>query len=177
MTPSPDAVISAPAEVAMPAGVLRDGEQIILTVKPSLWYVLICSWRALLLVAVVAGAYAMSWRWSTLPVWPIILPACFAIMFVQLLLGGFRWLGRLYVLTDRRVIRLQRGQFVDVRDCELSRISRVDVVHGRFERFAGLGSLGFVVGDNPYSVPEWICLSRPDEIADEVRKAISRCRR
>jgi membrane protein YdbS with pleckstrin-like domain len=168
----------AVTEVVLADRILRDGEQIILTVKPSACYVVLSSWPVLLVTAVVAGAFALTNTWnSATPSLQVVLPACAAIAGLGLMVAAVRWLGRLYVLTNRRILRLRGVVRVDVFECELSRISGVAVVRGRAERMVGLGSLEFAVDGNPYAEPDWINIHQPDAVAEEVRKAIARCRR
>lgn len=177
MTPAESAIPAVVSDQAIPERILRDGEQIILAVKPSAWFILLDSIQTLIILGVMA-AFVM-----LIDVVGIYLPAEIRRgLLMGLLLGigltvlfsGFRWLGRLYVLTDRRLLRIYGFVRVSVYECELSRISSVDVIAGLAERIVGIGSLRFEIKDNPYTNPDWINISHVQNVAEEVRAAVSR---
>ena len=164
-------------EVVLSERILRDGEEVILTVKPSGWFVLLYSLPVLAPLAVAAaGAFfiQISLGYFSGTVGLMVLLGCLVAAGGQLLLASFRWLGRLYVLTNQRVLRLRGVVRVDVYDCPLSRISEVDVQCASFERIFALGSMGFAIDGKVTTGPGWINIAHPHEVAEEVRRAIRR---
>ena len=93
---------------------------------------------------------------------------------LRLALMSIRWIGRLYVLTNRRVVRLGGAVATSVADCPLSRISDVAVVSATAERMFGLGSLLFTIDGRLSNEIGWMNLAHPEQVAQEVRKAIRR---
>ncbi|MBS3821978.1 MAG: PH domain-containing protein [Phycisphaerae bacterium] len=176
MTPSPD-VAAEPAAPAVAAGVLHDGEQIILAIRPSIWMVVLESLPAVAIAAVVAAA--------TLLVRPdalnlprsIVRAVVLAAVLVAVLRVGtvfLRWLGRLYLLTNRRVLRLGGVAAGDVADCPLGRVTAVTVLAGSAERCVGLGTLAFTIDGKLSNELGWTNIARPAAVAEEVGRAIRR---
>ena len=182
MTPAGSAIPAVASDQAIPERILRDGEQIILTVKPSAWFILLNSIQPLIIlgamVVFVAFIDTIGLRMASEIRSGFLLGLPLA-MGLTLLLSCFCWIGRVYVLTDRRLLRISGFPVarVNVYECELSRISGVDVVQGIGERIVGIGSLKFTIEDNPYSNPDWINIAQVQNIAEEVRAAVSRARK
>ena len=86
------------------------------------------------------------------------------------------WASRLYILTNRRVMRI-RGVFnVNLFECSLLKIENTDVTLSWFERLFGLGTVSFATaGTGPYET-SWTCVARPLEVHEQVRAAINRAR-
>ena len=177
MTPAGSAISAVASDQAIPERILRDGEQIIFTVKPSAWFILLNSIQTLIVLGLmtvfVASVDAIGLSLMTEIRRGFLLGLPMAMGFT-LLLSCFRWLGRLYVLTDRRLLRISGVARVNVYECELSRISSVDVVQGIHERIVRIGSLKFKIEDNPYSNPDWINIPQVQNVAEEIRAAVSR---
>ena len=175
MTRADGAVAGAVTEVVLAERILRDGEVVILAVKPSGWFVLLNSLPALAFLAVVAaGTFFIqnSLGYLSETTGRMVLLGCSAAGGVQLLLASFRWLGRLYVLTNRRVLRLRGMVRMDVYECPLQRISEVGVLCAPFERVFALGSLVFAIDGKETAEPGWINIARPDDVAEQVRQTI-----
>src|SRR5687767_11245614 len=108
------------ATTLIPEHLLDGGEIVILAIKPSLWFVVFRSIRwlaAMVFVIVLAGFVHRK------------LPEINIILFIQgaLLLGATRvgfavlqWVSRLYVLTNRRILRLTGILNVDLFECPLT---------------------------------------------------------
>ena len=180
MTPAGSATPAVASDQAIPERVLRDGEQIILTVKPSVWFILLNSMQPLIIlgamIAFVASVDVIGLRLAGEIRRGLLLGLLLG-MGLTLLLSCFRWVGRLYVLTDRRLLRISQIFRVNVFECELSRISGVDIVQGVAERIVGIGSLKFEIEDNPYSNPDWTNIAQTQNVAEEIRAAVSRARK
>ena len=177
MSRADGAMAGAVTEVVLAERILHDGEVVILTVKPSGWFVLLCSLPVLTPLAVVAGGaffiqIALGYFSGTVGL--MVLLGCSVAAGTQLLLASFRWLGRLYVLTNQRVLRLRGVVRVDVYECPLNRISEVDVQCASFERIFALGSMEFAIDGKVTAEPGWINIAHPNEVAEEVRRAIRR---
>jgi hypothetical protein len=88
----------------------------------------------------------------------------------------FQWLGRVYVLTDKRVLRIRGVLRADVFQCPLRRITRTAVTATFGERMLALGSLFFEAGEVDAAQAGWICIARPQEVRRTVEEAIHRAR-
>src|SRR5205814_751109 len=126
------AVPSAPAR-AMPLAalltghVLQDGEMVLLVCKPSLWFIVLSSlgWAAAVAILLVAAK-----------IYDAKLPghnAVYVEIGLMVLAGRvmwavLQWMGRLYVLTDLRILRLDGVFSVAIFDCPLRKIARTRIV-------------------------------------------------
>ena len=180
MTPAESAIPTAVSDQVIPERILRDGEQVILAIKPSTWFIFLNSIQTLiilgLMVVFVASVDAIGVSLMTEIRRGFLLGLLLAMGFT-LMLSCCRWSGRLYVLTDRRLLRISGVVRVNVYECELSRINSVDVVQGIGERIVGIGSLKFAIEDNPYSNPGWINITQVQNVADEVRAAVTHAKK
>ena len=105
MTPAESAIPAVASDQAIPERILRDGEQIILTVKPSAWFVLLDSAQTLIILGVMivfVASVDMIGVFLTAEIHRGLLLGLSLGMGLTLLLSCLRWVGRVYVLTDRR---------------------------------------------------------------------------
>lgn len=179
MSPSAEPAHLAAADAALvPAECLQDGEVVILAVKPSRWLVLLVSWPwVLLAIAVAVATVLVSDGLGSAGTWRAVALACSAVACARVTIACFQWQGRLYVLTDRRVLRF-RGVFrEDVYACPLKHIHRFHLAATLPERALTLASLFFEPDDDaPPGEGHWICLARPQEVHRLVEEAWRRAR-
>jgi hypothetical protein len=84
-----------------------------------------------------------------------------------------QWVSRVYVLTNRRIMRI-RGVFrASVFACPLVKVINTGVTTGPHERLTRLGSIWFNTGSDP-SAGTWHHVARPEEVHAQVRRAIER---
>lgn len=165
----------AEAEAVVPAKLLEDGEVVILAVKPSLWYVLLASWPVVVLAALVAGvSYAAAELFAAAINLHLVLLGCAAVACTGVTVASFQWQGRLYVLTNRRTIRL-RGVFrPQVSQCLLRHIRRTHVSATLTERMVGVGTLLFEAEKEACGDHHWVNLARPAEVQRIVEETLRR---
>ena len=190
MTPSADSATIAAEEAIVPADLLEDGELILLAVKPSGWFVLLVSWPVLAAAGVVtAAAYLAHGVLPTTALQHLVLLICIAAGCLRVVLACFQWLGQLYVLTDRRVIRIRGVIHVDLLACPLKQVRQVVLTAAILERPLHLGSLYFEVsrqhpedqhnGADASGDPadaNWTHIAHAAEIHEIVLNAIRRAR-
>lgn len=161
----------------IPAQLLDGDEIVIFAVKPSLWYVLFTSARWLICLSTVIVLVA--WLGDRIPgVNPrLVIKAAIALAGARVGFGLLQWVSRLYVLTNRRIMRL-RGIFnVDLFECQLSRIQNTHLTMSWYERLAGLGSVGFATAGTGGIEAWWTNLNCPLEVHERVRSAIHRAQK
>jgi uncharacterized membrane protein YdbT with pleckstrin-like domain len=159
------------ATPALPEQLLDGGELIVFAIKPSLWFIVLASakWLAAALVIWVAARAALS---STLALPLMQLAAAVAI--ARMAWATMQWSTRLYVLTNRRVMRI-RGVFnVQVFECPLSRIENTELLLSLGERLVRAGTIYFSTASGDSSV--WRTVARPLEVHERLREAIRRAR-
>lgn len=175
--PAEGAVAGPVTEVTLAHRILQDGEVILRAVKPSAWMIVLDSLPILAVLGLTAVAALLARRLGASrgveETWVL----CSVLGGVRLLVSCFRWLGRLYVLTNLRVLRLGGVVHADVADCALERIREVHVTRARFHRTLGLGNVDFDVEGNPYADLLWTHCHAPEPLADDIRHAIQQRKR
>ena len=183
LDPIESAVAEAPpvserpaALAARPKAAVRlelDGDELIqLSIKPSLWYIPLTSANILMLVAVLGVACALAMRAGATPVtvMPFQILACLAA--VRIGVAMLQWASRLYVLTNRRVLRFEGVLKVSVAECRLKQIGGVDVRPSWLGRGIRLGSIHMRPAEEDARAIVWADVARPQEIHELLVRAI-----
>ncbi len=175
---------TAPFEEAAPSSlvvlltrhILNDGELVILLLKPSYWFILLQSLRfiaGVLIVIIAAQLYRDNLPTATQ--FHVFWAGVTAIV-ARLTWSILQWMGRFYVLTDLRIVRLQGVFNVDIFDCPLRKVARLRRVTTTRERILGLGSIEIIPFDDQLPIGQWQTIARPREVYQEIVKAINRAK-
>lgn len=188
MTPSAEPT-SQGAQMAahlVPADLLGGQEVIILAIKPSAWFVLLSSLPVLASAAVVGVvAYAVNVYHPRMPA-QIILTLCAAGGMGGLMFACWQWLGRTYVLTNRRIIVVRGLMNVQVTAVGLTDVGQVVLEASLSERAVSAGSIFCLAGADAdsgrtdpadRSAVAWNVISRPQQIHDVIEDAVRRAHR
>ena len=165
-----------PAAVALlPADLLQPGELILLVLKPSPLFIFLEPLTTLLALGLVtAGAVGLNELISTGVGNTNIAVAGAAIISVRLFWQFLDWLSRLYVLTDRRVVRVRGVLRVHIFETPLRNVQHIDVSLSVRERLFGLGTLGFATSGTGGIEAVWRMIARPVKVHQQVAEAIRR---
>jgi hypothetical protein len=162
----------------LPARLLEPGELIILLIKPSPWYIILASLGVLIPIAVtttvayrLAGAYA--WNVSQRD----ILLVGFGLAGITLFWQFLEWLSRVYVLTDRRVIRVMGVLRVHVFEAGLKQVQHTQCYFSIRERLFGLGTIGFATAGTGAIEAAWVMVAKPLDVHQTILRTINRYRR
>jgi hypothetical protein len=170
--------LAASAEAIRAAFHLEDGEVVLLAVKPSRWFVLLVSWPVVLAAAAItAGAYVLAgsvdWEVNTRAVGLV----CTAAACTRVTFACLQWLGRQYILTNRRVMRLRGAFHEELTQCRLKDLVSVHLAISSPEHLLGTGSVLFERADQrPAGDLHWIHLADPKEVHRAVCEAWTRAR-
>lgn len=162
----------------VPERLLDEGEVVILAIKPSLWFIPFYSAKvgALIIAALVVFPYLPRDLASAAALRTVYQIGA-ALIIVQLTIAFLQWLSRLYVLTNRRVMRI-RGIFnIDVFDAPLTRIQNTFITLAIHERALGLGSIQFATAGTGVVEANWVNINTPLEVHEIVRRAIRQAQR
>ena len=170
-----DTVAGATIQSPAVSRLLADGEIVLMVIRPSLWFVVLWSLGALLFV--LGLVLVLAWL-SRLPAigWTEGQAYGLGMVLVGIRLGWqfLDWANRLYILTDRRIIR-RRGVFqVDVFEARLDRIQQTSVLQMVRERIFGLGSIAFATAGNNTLNAVWEVVRDPHLVQKAVADAIQR---
>lgn len=161
------------APVKTAAGLELDGDEIIqLSIKPSLWFIPAASARVLVVLLFAALALGIAMQTGSLQ--PGMLPFQILLVIAALRLGmaTLQWASRLYVLTNRRVLRFTGALSVQGAECRLSRIAEVEVHLAWYGRLLRLGTLHMRPTDPDRAALNWDDVSRPFDVHEIVIRAV-----
>ena len=157
--------------------IIQEGEIIILTVKPSGWFVLLVSWPVLVVAALVAAAAYIAGEtfYADVPRQTAYL-VCSVLGGLRVILACFQWLARLYVLTNRRIVTF-RGLMCGVTtELSLESLVQAAISATALERMLGLGSLYFQNREERTAAVGWIHLARAVDVQEIVNETIRRAK-
>lgn len=175
--PAEPANPTADANVSSAEQILQGGEEIILAMKPSPWFVPMASWPVLLATAAVAvAAYAAREGFGAALPHRVIYLLCVVGALARIVVGAFQWMARLYLLTNLRVLTIRGVTRADIRIYPLAKIQRTHHTAGPVERGLGVGTLAFEVPGEDLIEGAWVCIPRPHEAEEIVNQAIRRSR-
>jgi hypothetical protein len=169
-----DTAVPPAAALPVSAELLDGGEIVILAVKPSMWFVLFDSIRWVLLGAfllIMTALPGLDFRaLSNRTVGKI---ACLLIV-ARLSVAILRWTSRLYVLTNRRVMRTDGVFRPEVVSCPLRDITSTMARVAAYERPFGLGTVCMCSESMPATELHWYHVARCEDVHAEIRRAIDR---
>ncbi|NLX15006.1 MAG: PH domain-containing protein [Phycisphaerales bacterium] len=166
-----------PAVDLLPAHLLDGDEIVILAVKPSLWFIVFTSARwllGLLILLLLAGW--LGHRLSYLNR-PLVIQAAVALSAARVGLAMLQWVSRLYVLTNRRVMRIRGILNIDLFECPLTKIQNTYVTLAWYERITRLGTIAFTTAGTAGIEACWTQVNNPLELHERLRSAINRAQR
>lgn len=162
----------------LPQQLLQSGEVIILLIKPSAWYILLESWRflagvvlALIIAVLLIGKGYDLWASKT----DLIFLAV-GIGTIRLVWQLLEWLSRIYVLTDRRVLRIKGVLRISVFETQLANVQHTVTLFSIRERLFGLGTVGFATAGTAAIEAVWDMVARPLEVHQVVVETLNRYR-
>lgn len=164
-------------EQVVPAHLLDGGEIVHFALKPSPWFVLIVSIRWIITGLALTYFSMSEWapsgsRWY---LWYL----GFSLAAGRVGWGLMEWVSRLYVLTNRRVMRI-RGVFnVELFECSLDRIQNTYLTLSVFERLTRTGTVTFQTAagsGGSTGTASWRIVARPMEVHEQLRDAVNRAR-
>ncbi len=170
---------------AVPAGaallatqVLRDGEAVLLVLRPSLWSIVLSSLRwgaAGLGLMAVAAAFGSHYRGGVFA-GPFrgCAEAGVAVLAGRLMWAALQWMGRLYVLTDLRLLTVSGVLRAEVADCPLRKVARTRLLRSTVDRVLGIGSIEIIPQDPDAPCALWQQVARPVEVREQIVATLNR---
>jgi hypothetical protein len=174
MSPTATPSVSVSREAALQQ-LLGEGELVLLTVKPSVWFILLTSVRTLAVLALTAVGGHYLGRVIPMGSGPQAVEMfCGFLAIVRLVAACCQWAGTLYVLTNRRVLRIRGAMKVAIIGCTLTEIRHTALLTtGLIERLGGVGTLFFQTDRGNLTGGEWLHISRPGEVLEMIDNAVN----
>lgn len=150
--------------------VIQDGEIVQMIVKPSRWFIIL---NSLLFSGVVVVVFALLHVTSWHPVEPrSAIQLMILLIAARMMWSALQWMGRYYILTDHRLIRLSGVFDVQITAIPLRKVSSVRLYRTVSERLLNKGSLEILSPDHPMML--WQTVSRPKKIHERVYAAVNK---
>ncbi len=153
--------------------ILRDGEVVLLILKPSRWFILFNLARFSAFIGIVLIAAVV---WGEPRFVYSYVETALLLLAGRLMWAVLQWVGRLYVLTDCRILRLSGVFTIDVFDCPLRKIATTRVTQTLRERIWRLGSIEILPQNENMPAALWQTVRRPAKVHDQIQAAIRRAK-
>jgi hypothetical protein len=177
-----EAMVDTQADALLPEGLLHDDEVVILLLRPSILFVPLSCATSLACIGLVT--FLLAYLAPHLARWQIGVgftdTHAFALGFLlcSLRLGwqALEWYSRVYVLTDRRIIRRMGVLRIAVFQTSLRNIQHTSVFTRVRERIFGLGTIGFATAGSDVFEAFWEMVRKPFIVHKQVVEAMRRNR-
>ena len=165
-------------EALLPNYVFQPGEIVILLLKPSPWFILLWPLAFYLYVTtIVAILVVLTNKFFIDFVAPRdIITLGILIILMRIVWQFLDWLGRTYVLTDRRMIRIQGVLRINIFECQLKQIQHTTAHFTIRERLFTLGTIGWATAGTAGVNVYWRMIAKPLETHQIIVKTIERYR-
>jgi hypothetical protein len=170
-----EAAVSTPVGALMAGHVLRDGELVLLILRPSKWFIPLSSLKFLAIVTIFAIFGVMFEETLHLPRRRAI-EAGFWLGIARVMWAVLQWMGRLYILTDMRILRLSGVFTVSVFDCSLRKVARTLLEANLMEKLFRIGSIVVIPQDEEAPIFQWHMVARPRQVHKQILSAIHRAK-
>lgn len=165
------AIDEAPAAAL---GLLDENEIVELSVKPSLWFIVFVSARFLAVAVMLAIASAVTTEHDAGSLITYLAALAVLAAVVRLIVASLQWASRVYVLTNRRVMRFSGVASVEVLDCGLKDVARANMELGSVQRMLRLGTIRMAPGDGKKPTIGWEHVARAGDVYAKVVRAIKK---
>ena len=161
----------------LPEQLLQPGELIILMIKPSPLFIVLAPLRPIMVIMAVVLAFDQLAQHDLISLnRQDIALAGIGLIGLRLFWQFLDWVSRVYVLTDRRVIRVKGVVRVEVFETSLKQIQHTEALYSLRERLFGLGTISFATAGTGSVEAFWRMISKPLDVHQKLVQAISRYR-
>ena len=150
------------------ASMLEPGEIIVATFRPSLLWIALRYARGVLLALAAAALGAAASGWAGLGWETPIAQLGIAVAAARTAAGGAEWASRVYVLTDRRVLRRRGVLAPTVYSANLNALRRVELEQDRVDRLLRTGTVTFSTRTEGRWEAAWVMVPRAREVHELV---------
>ena len=155
--------------------ILRDGEIVLLILRPSLWFVLLSAIQFVFVALMLTLSVRFLNIQSHAAARSLVECGVSAIS-ARLAWATLQWMSRLYILTDRRIISLTGVFQMQLFDCPLRKVVRTRLTRTAIERATGTGSIEIVPQDETSAFGEWKTIAHPFNIHEQILATITRAK-
>mgnify|MGYP003894310911 CR=1 FL=1 len=156
--------------------VLRDGELVLLVLKPSRWFILFQTLRFAAIVGICLSGLMLTKGIPSGRGLITYIEVAILLITARLMFAALQWVARLYVLTDLRILKLSGVFTPEVFDCPLRKVARTRLVYTFRERLWRLGSIEIIPREESLPFEVWNTVRRPQRVHEQIVAAINRAR-
>jgi len=139
---------------------------------PSLWYILFSSFKWLLAMGMVIALSRPLADTLQAMTQSTIVQTALALIGLRVGLAVLQWASRLYVLTNRRIMRIRGVLNIDIVELSLAKIQNTYLSFNIHERFLRLGTISFATAGTAGVEAAWVNVPKPLDVHEQIRKAI-----
>jgi hypothetical protein len=156
--------------------ILRDGEIVILMLKPSVWFIPLSSLRfAAVVLLLMAATRVFDDYLPALNRLAVLETGIFLIM-ARVMWATLQWTQRLYVLTDMRILTIAGVFNAQVFECALRKVARTRLIFSSRERLTRLGSIEIIPMQDDAPEGLWQTISKPRAIHEQIVATINKAK-
>jgi hypothetical protein len=167
------AVIATPLQALLTAHILSDGEIVLLLLKPSPWFIVFTSLK--FSAAVIICAIAAKLSQDKVRIGGIAQTATLLIS-GRVMWSTLQWMGRYYILTDLRILRVGGVFRVEIFACGLRKVARTRVLRTLKDTLVNIGQIEIIPQDEQLPIGVWQSVPRPRLVQEQIIAAIRKAR-
>ncbi|MCL2645809.1 MAG: PH domain-containing protein [Phycisphaerales bacterium] len=159
----------------MPREMLHEDEVVLILTKPSLWFVVITSFRFVLTVMLVGVLAVKLVGASSLGISPHAIATVTALVALGRLIWGLLvWSSHTYMLTNLRVVTIKGVVNTSMYQANLRKLQRTVLWRPWYFRVFGVGTVGFATAATTGFDSTWVMLGRPLAIHEAIVAAVNK---
>ena len=159
------------AATMVPEQMLHEDEEILLLVKPSPLFIILTSFR-FMVISLLAAVMAVCWIDASYANPTNIAWIAAGLALVRLVWGLMVWTSHTYMLTNQRIITIKGVVNVSVVATNLRKVQRTTLYLPWWLRIFGLGTIGIATAATDSYDATWVMVARPVEVHETVVTAI-----
>jgi hypothetical protein len=152
--------------------ILRDGEIILLLLKPSLWSIVFAALPAVAIALIVIISTRL---WAPHHA-HIGIEVGLMLIAIRTSWAIMSWAGKLYLLTDLRIVRIWGVFNPQIHDIPLRKVARTRPISSVHDRVCRVGSIEIIPESDQWPWSVWQTVAKPQSVHETIRRAIARAK-
>ncbi len=161
----------------VPEHLLQQDEIVLILTKPSLWFIVLTSFR-FILTTVLLGILTVQLLerfWVLSPLTPqTVAVVTVLVVLGRLIWGLLVWTSHIYMLTNQRVVTIKGVINVHVFQAPLRKVQRTALYLPWVMRILGIGTVGLATAATTGFDSTWVMIGRPLQTHEQVVAAINK---
>ena len=164
------------AASVLPEELLHNDEVVMMLTKPSLWFLLLTSFRFILIVVLLCILAVKLFQMNESSA---LTPSAAGILAVLLALGRLIWAllvwtSHIYMLTNKRIVTIKGVINVRMVQAPLRKVQRTALYRPWLFRIFGIGTVGIATAATETFDATWLMIGRPLQTHEQIVAAINK---